>query len=165
MIVLFIIDTNALCNFLLENSSPKWWVSFYFFCEYRWKSVSSQSFCIRISLGKIHKSFNYKIISQTIVRNREIILNLLHYLATSFIDNYFFREQRKIPRQAQKPLQKLQRRKKVAAAERPKRRSGPREKPATNWTTWSCSTSPPTTNCWKKFQPTNLSHLRLWVKD
>merc|ERR1712141_776419 len=37
-------------------------------------------------------------------------------------------EQRKIPRQAQKPLQKLQRRKKVAAAERPKRRSGPREK-------------------------------------
>ena len=34
--------------------------------------MSSQRFCIRISLGKIHKSFNYKIISQTIVRNREI---------------------------------------------------------------------------------------------
>merc|ERR1712141_720715 len=32
-------------------------------------------------------------------------------------------EQRKIPRQAQKPLQKPPRRKKVAAAERPKRRS------------------------------------------
>ena len=47
--------------------------------------MSSQRFCIRISLGKIHKSFNHKIISQTIVRNREIILNLLHYLPTSSI--------------------------------------------------------------------------------
>ena len=47
--------------------------------------MSSQRFCISISLLKIHKSFNYKIISQTIVRNREIILNLLHYLPTSSI--------------------------------------------------------------------------------
>ena len=60
---------------------------------------------------------------------------------------YFFREPRKILRQEQRLRPRTPKRKKEVEAARPKRRSGPRERPSISITIWSFSTKVPMTNC------------------